>query len=98
MRIRKNILVKGFVQGGAYLTQSKRIAVNLGVKGWMRGLNNGCVEACLEGDEHSVDALIAWCAFGPKNGRVDEVQTSNYQFISSFSDFKIFDNRKQVIQ
>jgi acylphosphatase len=30
MRIRKNILVKGFVQGGSYPMQTKKIAITLG--------------------------------------------------------------------
>jgi acylphosphatase len=93
MRIRKNILVTGLVQGVSYRKQTKRIAANLGIKGWMRNRANGSVEACFEGDEHAVDALISWCAFGPKRGRVDEVQITNCQYRTSFSDFKILNER-----
>lgn len=93
MRIRKNILISGFVQGVSYRKQTRRIAVNLGIKGWVRNLSDGSVEACLEGDEHAVDALISWCAFGPKRGRVDEVQITNCQYRTTFSDFKILNER-----
>lgn len=93
MPIRKNILVKGFVQGVSYRKQTKRIAVNLGVNGWIRNVDNGTVEACLEGEEHAVDALISWCAFGPKKGQVDEVQITRFQLHTAYSDFKILDDR-----
>jgi acylphosphatase len=93
MPIRKNILVKGFVQGVSYRKQTKRIAINLGVNGWIRNLENGNVEACLEGEEHAVDTLISWCAFGPKKGKVDEVQITQFQRNTSYSDFKILDDR-----
>jgi len=94
MPIRKNILVKGFVQGVSYRKQTHRIASNLGVRGWVRNLNNGAVEACLEGEENAVDALISWCAFGPKKGRVEEVQIYQKPFRGIFSDFRILDDKK----
>lgn len=50
MPIRKNILVKGFVQGVSYRKQAQRVARHLGVNGWVRNISNGSVEACLEGD------------------------------------------------
>lgn len=98
MRIRKNIQVKGFIHGPSYRKQVKRIATNLGVKGWVRNLDKGTVEACFEGDEHAVDALIAWCAFGPENGRIDEVQITNFQYRTAFSDFKSLDDRQSAVQ
>jgi acylphosphatase len=94
MPIRKNILVKGFVQGVSYRKQTKRIATCLGVSGWVRNLNNGIVEACLEGEESAVDALISWCAFGPKKGRVDEIEILHKPYRGIFSDFRILDDRK----
>jgi acylphosphatase len=94
MPIQKNILVKGFVQGVSYRKQTCRIANNLGVKGWVRNLDNGTVEACLEGEESAVDALISWCAFGPKKGKVDEVQIRNMDYVKGYLDFCIWKNRK----
>jgi acylphosphatase len=94
MPIRKNILVKGFVQGVSYRKQTQRIANNLGVKGWVRNLNNGSVEASLEGEESDVDALISWCAFGPPRGKVEEVQVFKGLYGGGYSDFNIRDDLK----
>jgi acylphosphatase len=94
MPIRKNILVKGFVQGVSYRKQTQRVANNLGVRGWVRNLDNGAVEACLEGEQSAVDALISWCAFGPKIGKVDEVRVFEDRYVGEYSDFNIQDDRK----
>lgn len=65
----RNTLVKGFVQRVSYRKQTRRVAETLGVNCWVRNLKDGNIEACLEGDVKAVDAMIAWCAFGPKKVR-----------------------------
>jgi acylphosphatase len=94
MTIRKNILVKGFVQGVSYRKQTQRVARHLGVNGWVRNISNGNVEACLEGDESAVQAVIAWCAFGPRRGKVDELLILNATPGGKYSDFCIWKDRK----
>lgn len=89
MTIRKNILIKGFVQGVSYRKQTRRVAASLGVTGWVRNCSDGTVEACLEGEESAVDAVTAWCAFGPRRGRVDEVIISENQYSGHYADFTI---------
>ena len=86
MPIRKNILVKGFVHGVSYRKHTQRVAKKLGVKGWVRNVTDGDVEACLEGEESAVDAVIAWCAFGPPRGKVDEVQILSAAYGGGYSD------------
>jgi acylphosphatase len=93
MPIRKKITVKGFVQNVSYRKQTQRVAGNLGVKGWVRNVSNGTVEACFEGDDRAVDALIAWCAFGPKRSVVDEVVIKKTKYTGRFDDFSIRDDR-----
>jgi len=94
MTICKNILVRGYVQGVSYRKQTQRVAEHLGVNGWVRNVSNGTVEACLEGEEDAVDALIAWCAFGPRTGKVDEVQIVDIDIVTGYPDFSIVPDRK----
>jgi acylphosphatase len=96
MTIRKNILIRGFVQGVSYRKQTRRVAASLGVTGWVRNRSDGTVEACLEGEEKAVDALTAWCAFGPRRGRVDEVLVSDEQCSGHYSDFTIVADKRVV--
>jgi acylphosphatase len=93
MPIQKNILVKGFVQGVSYRKQTQLMAKKLGVKGWVKNTTNGAVEACLEGEESAVDALILWCSVGPKKGKVDDVQILNGLYKGWYQDFSIRDDR-----
>lgn len=93
MLVSKKILVRGFVQGVSYRKQTKEIAVQFGVSGWVRNRSDGSVEATLEGEEHSVDALISWCAFGPKRGKVDDVEITYSQAGITHSDFVILEDR-----
>jgi len=95
--IRKNILVKGFVQGVSYRKQTLRVARHLGVKGWVRNCSDGTVEACLEGEESAVDALTAWCSFGPRKGRVDEVLVSTDRYRGHYTDFTIEADKRNLV-
>lgn len=89
MLVCKKLLVKGLVQGVSYRRHTQRIANDLGVKGWVRNLDNGAVEACLEGDPKAVDTLIAWCAFGPPKSKVEEVLTTNGRLMGTHNGFSI---------
>lgn len=94
MSVRKNILVKGFVQEVSYRKQTARVARHLGVRGWVRNLSDGNVEASFEGEEAAVNALIAWCAFGPVKGRVDEVRILESTGNGGYADFTIREDRQ----
>lgn len=97
MTIRKIILIRGFVQGVSYRKQTRRVAASLRVTGWVRNCSDGTVEACLEGEESAVDALIAWCAFGPIRGRVDEVLVSEDQYSGHYADFTIEADKRVAV-
>ena len=93
MSVQKSIVIKGYVQGVSYRKQTAGVARNLGVTGWVRNVSNGSVEALLEGEMSAVDALISWCAFGPKRGRVDEVEILMSGASSGYSEFTILEDR-----
>jgi acylphosphatase len=94
VQISKQILVTGFVQGVSYRKQAARVARHLDVRGWVRNVSNGSVEACLEGEEQAVDAVVAWCAFGPRRGRVDEVRIKSSGSGYGYPDFSIREDRR----
>jgi acylphosphatase len=64
MRTRQ-IRVKGRVQGVGFRDALRAEALRLGVRGWVRNRADGSVEALLQGDDASVDRLIAWARRGP---------------------------------
>ena len=84
------VVISGKVQGVFYRAHTKNTADRLGIKGYVKNLANGSVEAVFEGDQPAIDQMINWCHKGPEMSRVENVQT---QEIKPLTNFKIFEIR-----
>ena len=62
---RAHLRIHGTVQGVAFRAHARDQARKLKVKGWVRNLADGDVEAVAEGAPDEVDAFIRWCHDGP---------------------------------
>jgi len=89
VKIRFRVTIKGLVQGVSYRYHTLQMATAMNVKGWVRNMPNGDVQACLEGNRNDVEALIDWCRIGPRLASVDHVIVEQEPFSGEFSDFKI---------
>lgn len=87
--VRAHIRVSGRVQGVFFRQTTAQEATRLGVRGWVRNLPDGDVEALIEGDSDSVDRLITWCHHGPPAARVDDVSVSWETATGQFTRFSI---------
>jgi len=67
-------VIIGQVQGVSFRYYTYHEALKLGLKGWVRNLRDGSVEALFEGEQGSVERALAWCRLGPPAARVKEVQ------------------------
>ncbi|KHN49818.1 acylphosphatase [Pectobacterium fontis] len=66
--------VYGVVQGVGFRYSTQRQAVQLGLNGYVRNCDDGCVEVVANGESHAVEALIEWLKQGgPRSARVDKV-------------------------
>jgi len=88
-KVRAHVFVDGRVQGVFFRQNTLIQARRLGVKGWVRNLADGRVEAVFEGDEPAVNKVVAYCRYGPKNAEVQKVEVSNESYSGEFDDFKI---------
>jgi acylphosphatase len=52
-------------------------------------MEDGRVEAVLEGEEADVDKMIEWCKVGPPAARVEKVITAEEHYTGGFHDFSI---------
>ncbi|MDE1858682.1 MAG: acylphosphatase [Thaumarchaeota archaeon] len=68
------VKVQGLVHGVSFRATMARLATDLGVRGWVRNLPDGSVEAFLEGAERNVNKVVEWAKSGPPRARVDRVQ------------------------
>lgn len=74
--IRAHLIVRGLVQGVYFRQSTRDEALRLGLRGWVRNRRDGSVELVAEGEQASVEALVAWCHRGPTMARVDGVEVS----------------------
>lgn len=86
---RVHIWVSGRVQGVCFRQFTLKNAGELGVKGWVKNLLDGKVEAVFEGESHSIDKLIRLCGQGPSFGRVEHLELMKEAYKDEFENFKI---------
>ncbi len=89
MKARAHIFIQGLVQGVFFRSFVRSEANMLGVKGWVKNLSDGRVEAVLEGDKDQIEKLIELCKKGPPNARVESVAIEWETYSGHFRDFEI---------
>ena len=82
--------VHGSVQGVGFRYTTQHEAQRLGLVGYARNLDDGCVEVVACGEAEDVNQLIEWIkAGGPRSAQVDKVLTEPHQPDKAWSDFGI---------
>ena len=89
MKVRVHILIEGKVQGVFFRQNTKEEAKLRNVKGWIRNLPNGRVEALFEGYEEAVQEMIDFCRTGPRGSYVTKIDITREEHTGTFSDFQI---------
>ena len=77
----KRCIIDGRVQGVFYRASAYDMAQQIGVKGWVRNLSDGRVEALIQGEQDRVEKMLDWFWQGPGNSRVSSVQCYDEQVI-----------------
>jgi acylphosphatase len=89
MKVRAHIIVSGRVQGVFFRTETKHETKKHGVKGWVRNLRHGGVEAVFEGEEEAVKELVEFCKRGSSGARVTHVDVKWESYTGEFEDFQV---------
>lgn len=87
--IRAHVIVSGDVQGISFRYFTKEKSNNLGVKGWVRNLPSGEVEAVFEGMEDRTKEMVEWCKKGPWLAKVNNVKVEFSDYKGEFEGFEI---------
>ena len=88
MEIHRKIHVSGKVQGVGFRDATQRKALELGVLGTVRNLDDGRVEIIASATSENLKSFESWCQQGPPYARVDNIDISELEAIE-FSEFRI---------
>ena len=83
------LLIKGRVQGVFYRAFARDIATQLGLRGWVRNLSDGSVEALLEGSRDEIERAIKHCYSGPPGARVDHIDVTWEDYQGDLQGFQV---------
>ena len=87
--IARKFYIRGLVQGVGYRFFAQRAAARHQVRGYVRNLDDGRVEALAQGSQASVDAFRDDLTAGPTYSKVDEIEEIALEPNKIFSTFRI---------
>lgn len=87
--MQRHYIIHGRVQGVFFRDSTRRKALELGVRGWVRNRPGGTVEVMAAGEEAAVDALERWIREGgPPAARVERVEREEVPE-EDFAEFRV---------
>ena len=89
MNIRAYVLIEGRVQGVFFRAETRAVARQHDLTGWVKNLYDGSVEAVFEGEEENVEKAVQWCHKGPPHALVTNVTVKRDQYTGEFGTFSI---------
>ncbi|MAG28432.1 acylphosphatase [Candidatus Pacearchaeota archaeon] len=88
MKKSTRLKITGSVQGVFFRQFIKDNAEKNNIKGYVRNLEDSSVEVFLEGEQESVEAMIALCKRGPQHSLIRNVEEKEEPY-QDFKEFKI---------
>lgn len=86
---RIRIHIAGQVQGVYYRATAQQEARRLGITGWVRNEGDGSVILEAQGEEESLEQLLAWTRRGPELAKVTQVNIQERERIPGEGAFEI---------
>jgi acylphosphatase len=83
-----HVRVSGRVQGVFYRAFTQNKAREMGIKGWVKNVPGGGVEAVLEGERQKVGELLALMKAGPEGSMVLGMELSELK-CKGYDDFEV---------
>ncbi|MEM3606385.1 MAG: acylphosphatase [Candidatus Bathyarchaeia archaeon] len=89
MKVRAHVFVSGLVQGVFFRWETRKNALKNNVKGWVRNLRDGRVEAVFEGEKEDIEKMIKFCEKGPPGAKVEKVEVKWEDYKGEYESFEI---------
>lgn len=78
---RLKVRIKGKVQGVYYRKSTKEKADQIGIKGFVKNLEDGSVYAEIEGNKQDLMTMLQWCNQGPDRAEVISVESEEMELV-----------------
>ncbi|MCX6311883.1 MAG: acylphosphatase [Bacteroidetes bacterium] len=78
---RISIHVSGKVQGVFFRATTQKVAIRIGLSGFVRNETDGKVFIEAQGTAEQLNEFVKWCKDGPERARVDEIITKEISFV-----------------
>jgi len=86
---RLRLRIYGAVQGVVFRASAKKKAGELGLHGFVRNCEDGCVETEVEGEEDAIQQYRVWCREGPMWAKVERVEEELHDQLVGYRKFDI---------
>jgi acylphosphatase len=86
--LHKNIRVTGRVQGVGFRFACKKLAISLGIKGFVKNQYDGSVYIEAEGTKLQMHHFLDWCSKGPQYASIENVSITD-DCVKGFGYFEI---------
>lgn len=87
--IARRFVISGMVQGVGFRYFAQRSAAKHQIRGYVKNLPDGSVEALVQGPEKNVNGFRDDIATGPRFSRVDHIEELVLELDVSYSTFRI---------
>ncbi|MFW5787544.1 MAG: acylphosphatase [Halanaerobiales bacterium] len=88
-KIKRHVYLSGKVQGVGFRAFIRKKANELGVKGWVKNLYDGRVEAVFVGEAEDVETMIEFVKEGPRFANVNNIRVLEEDYEGRFDSFEI---------
>jgi len=85
----KYFVIEGRVQGVFYRASTEQRARQLGLVGWVRNRDDGCVECLAQGEEKNLGEFEHWLWQGPEYARVSTVHVEDAEVDGTLKEFNV---------
>lgn len=86
---RLHLIIKGRVQGVFYRHNTKKKAIELNLKGYVKNLDNSNVEVIVEGQENNLKIFLDWCWQGSSFSKVENIEIKWENSKDEYSEFTV---------
>jgi acylphosphatase len=86
---RVKIVVYGIVQGVFFRASVRDIALDLGLKGYAKNMDDGSVKVVAEGPNDKLKKLVEYCKNGPRTAEVEKIEVKFGKNRNKLEGFKV---------